>query len=131
MALSKKEKIQLYDYLVHFEDNIKGNQGHYDFNDNQLQSFINSNDIEFCSHKSKGTHTKKHDAYFQYEYANLDRAHDLMRHIRNAIAHGNIVKSQGCFWLKDYNNFGTKTLDAKIKIDIFWDFLNELENTYH
>ena len=130
-VISKKEKVQLFDYLNHYEETIKANHGHYDLNNNQLQAFINSNDITFCSHKSIGTNAKKHAAYFRYQYTSTDKAHDLMRHIRNAIAHGNIKKQQGYFWLTDYNSNGTKTLDAKIKTDVFWNFLNELENTYH
>lgn len=133
MPINQQEKIRLFDYLTHFEKNIKNNRGHYDLRNNQLQTFINENDISFCSHKAKGIDTKEHDAYFQYEYKyeGMDKAHDLMRHIRNAIAHGNIVKKKGCFWLNDYNQNGTQTLEAKIPADIFWDFLTELENTYH
>ena len=129
--ISKKEKVQLFDYLNHYENNVKMNHGHYDLNNNQLQAFINANDITFCSHKSIGTNAKKHAAYFRYQYTSTDKAHDLMRHIRNAIAHGNIEKRQGYFLLKDFNSYGTKTLDAKIKTGVFWNFLNELENTYH
>ena len=129
--ISKKEKVQLFDYLNHYENNVKMNHGHYDLNNNQLQAFINANDITFCSHKSIGTNAKKHAAYFRYQYTSTDKAHDLMRHIRNAIAHGNIEKRLGYFLLKDFNSYGTKTLDAKIKTGVFWNFLNELENTYH
>ena len=129
--ISKQEKVQLFDYLKHYENDIKANYGHYDLNDAQLQTFIDTNDIAFCSHKSKGAKAKQHAAYFRYGYNTTDKAHDLMRHIRNAIAHGNIEKQQGCFLLKDYNNYGTMTLDAKIKTNVFWNFLNELENTYH
>lgn len=129
--IPKQEKVQLFDYLKHYENDIKANYGHYDLNDTQLQTFIDTNDIAFCSHKSKGAKAKQHAAYFRYGYNTTDKAHDLMRHIRNAIAHGNIVKKKGCFWLNDYNQNGTQTLEAKIPADIFWDFLTELENTYH
>ncbi len=131
MALNKEDKVKLFNYLTHFEKNIKNNRGHYDLSNNQLQTFINENDISFCSHKAKGIDTKEHNAYFQYEYQAANKAHDLMRHIRNAIAHGNITKKDGYFWLTDYTTKGTKTLDAKIKTDVFWNFLTELENTYH
>ena len=79
MPINQQEKIRLFDYLTHFEKNIKNNRGHYDLRNNQLQTFINENDIAFCSYLAKGT----------------------------------------------------KTLDAKIKTEVFWNFLNELENTYH
>lgn len=131
MAINNKEKVKLFDYLTLFEHEIKNNHGHYDLNDNQLQTFINENDIAFCSYQAKGTKTKEHKAYFQYKYTTTNKAYDLMRHIRNAIAHGNVIKKDGYFWLTDYTNKGTKTLDAKIKTDVFWIFLTELENTYH
>ena len=133
MPVNQQEKIRLFDYLTRFEKKIKNNRGHYDLNNHHLQTFINENDISFCSHKAKGIDTKEHDAYFQYEYKyeGMDKAHDLMRHIRNAIAHGNVIKKDEYFWLKDYTNKGTKTLDAKIKTNVFWNFLTELENTYH
>lgn len=131
MALNKEEKVKLFNYLTHFEKNIKNNRGHYDLSNNQLQTFINENDIAFCSYQAKGIKAKEHNAYFQYEYQAANKAHDLMRHIRNAIAHGNITKKDGYFWLNDYNQNGTQTLEAKIPTDIFWDFLTELENTYH
>ena len=121
----------MFDYLTRFEKKIKNNRGHYDLSNNQLQTFINENDIAFCSYQAKGIKAKEHNAYFQYEYQAANKAHDLMRHIRNAIAHGNVIKKDGYFWLTDYTNKGTKTLDAKIKTDVFWNFLNELENTYH
>lgn len=131
MDINNKEKVKLFDYLTLFEHEIKNNHGHYDLNDNQLQTFINENDIAFCSYQAKGIKAKEHNAYFQYEYQAANKAHDLMRHIRNAIAHGNVIKKDGYFWLTDYTTKGTKTLEAKIPTDIFWDFLTELENTYH
>lgn len=131
MPINQQEKIRLFDYLTRFEKKIKNNRGHYDLSNNQLQTFINENDIAFCSYQAKGTKIKEHNAYFQYEYQAANKAHDLMRHIRNAIAHGNITKKDGYFWLTDYTTKGTKTLDAKIKTDVFWNFLTELENTYH
>lgn len=131
MAINNKEKVTLFDYLTRFEKKIKNNRGHYDLSNNQLQTFINENDIAFCSYQAKGIKAKEHNAYFQYEYQAANKAHDLMRHIRNAIAHGNITKKDGYFWLTDYTTKGTKTLEAKIPTDIFWDFLTELENTYH
>lgn len=131
MPINQQEKIRLFDYLTRFEKKIKNNRGHYDLSNNQLQTFINENDIAFCSYQAKGIKAKEHNAYFQYEYQAANKAHDLMRHIRNAIAHGNITKKDGYFWLTDYTTKGTKTLEAKIPTDIFWDFLTELENTYH
>ena len=131
MPINQQEKIRLFDYLTRFEKKIKNNPGHYDLSNNQLQTFINENDIAFCSYQAKGIKAKEHNAYFQYEYQAANKAHDLMRHIRNAIAHGNITKKDGYFWLTDYTTKGTKTLDAKIKTNVFWNFLTKLENTYH
>lgn len=131
MPINQQEKIRLFDYLTRFEKKIKNNRGHYDLSNNQLQTFINENDIAFCSYQAKGIKAKEHNAYFQYEYQVANKAHDLMRHIRNAIAHGNITKKDGYFWLTDYTTKGTKTLDAKIKTNVFWNFLTKLENTYH
>lgn len=131
MPINQQEKIRLFDYLTRFEKKIKNNRGHYDLSNNQLQTFINENDIAFCSYQAKGIKAKEHNAYFQYEYQAANKAHDLMRHIRNAIAHGNITKKDGYFWLTDYTTKGTKTLDAKIKTNVFWNFLTKLENTYH
>ncbi len=131
MLLNKKEKSKLYDYLSHYENDVKNNYGHYDLNNPQLQSFVDSNDIAFCSNKAKGEQAMTHAAYFRYQYKTADKAHDLMRHIRNAIAHGNIKKKGSNYYLMDYNQCGTKTLDAKIPVDVFWNFLAELENTYH
>lgn len=97
MPINQQEKIRLFDYLTRFEKKIKNNRGHYDLSNNQLQTFINENDIAFCSYQAKGTKTKEHKAYFQYKYTTTNKAHDLMRHIRNAIAHGNVIKKMDTF----------------------------------
>lgn len=58
MPINQQEKIRLFDYLTRFEKKIKNNRGHYDLSNNQLQTFINENDIDFCYYKAKGINTK-------------------------------------------------------------------------
>jgi hypothetical protein len=139
--LSNPNKILLYDYLCHLEKELKSSFGEFDMDNNNLCAYLEKNSILLGSYTA--TNEKNKGGYKYFLLSNLrkpekykeipgnDYAYLHLKHIRNAIAHGNIVKKKGCFWLNDYNQNGTQTLEAKIPADIFWDFLTELENTYH
>lgn len=63
--------------------------------------------------------------------ANVDRAHALLRRIRNAFAHGIITdKNKGYFELSDYDEKkGTDTLKGSISYDLLYQLIDVLKNT--
>ena len=63
---------------------------------------------------------------------NNDYAHNFLRHVRNAIAHGNFKKVRGkkpFYIIEDYNKNGVQTMFGKIHTDIFWEYLNIVLHT--
>lgn len=99
MELSKEDKLNCYEYLLEYEKVIKNEFGSYDINNKKLQRFLVDNKI-FLGGVNKNSKVKamKSNYYILYDQrkpknkAN-DVVHHLLRHIRNAVAHGLVEKS--------------------------------------
>lgn len=54
-----------------------------------------------------------------------DIAHHFLRHIRNAIAHGDVTKiKNGIIELKDYNSSGKQNMFGRIYTNMLFDIIN-------
>lgn len=54
--------------------------------------------------------------------------YNLFHHIRNAFTHVNIQKDNGFFYMEDWENKQTKTLSAKIKIEDFEKYIDDIHH---
>ena len=62
-----------------------------------------------------------------------DEAHDLLRHIRNSIAHSLVTRPQrkNAFQLQDKNKCGNESMLARIRVDLLKPLIEEIKQTYH
>lgn len=139
--LSDRNKVLFYDYMVEYEIYIAQEFGHYN---NKSQSVI-----DFCD-KNKiliGSSCKTNmEQRFQYKHYILwddkkpekfsaikgnDSAHNLLRHIRNAMAHGNIVgENRQKLSLSDFNESGRQTMIGNISMAMFYKLLDIIKQTH-
>lgn len=135
-TISKSDKAKMFDYLKDYQDNIKQNFGNYDYDNKIFQKFISTNDIylgrlnNIC--KSEAS---KHQYYILFEQdkpknKSNDSLHHLLRHLRNAVAHGKIKKVGSTFLLEDTTKNGKKnTMSGKIDYKLFFDLIDMAKNT--
>lgn len=132
--LSRDDIIRLYKFLLDYETEYKTMAQQFNFNAPQLQSFIKHHSVLLASNSKKEKKKKgKYEAWFFYEQrkndlkSKDDKVHHLLRHFRNSVAHGLIVKeSKAVFIFKDKTEKGKITMEGKMKADIFFDFLSML-----
>ena len=100
-GFSKKEDYpKLLEYQWKYAMEIEPFQGWFNFYDPKVLNFLNSNKIhcDTFGPKKLSTVYQKNDPYLlfsqnsRYPKSDTDVAHHLLRHIRNAIGHGNIGK---------------------------------------
>lgn len=133
-TISQKDKAKMFDYLKDYQDNIKPNFCNYDYLNQEFHKFISTNDIYLgsCSKKCKAK-ASKHQYFILFEQNkprnnDNDVIHHLLRHIRNAIAHGRIKREDNIFQLKDYNNHH-KTMSGKIDRMLLFDLISVSKKT--
>ena len=127
--LSKEDIGRLYNYLCRYEREIKYSYGHFDFNDIGFQEFCKENQI---APKNGRSHLPNKFAFHAEKPKRAqinDMAHHLLRHIRNAIAHGLVTKKGKMLYWKDYNVNMKETMNGQIREDLFWSFLKRLIET--
>ncbi|WP_308395915.1 hypothetical protein [Prevotella sp.] len=128
-TISQKDKAKMFDFLKDYQDNIKPNFGNYDYLNQEFQKFISTNDIYLGSFSKKcKAKASKHQYFILFEQNkprnnDNDVIHHLLRHIRNAIAHGRIKREDNIFQLKDYNNHH-KTMSGKIDRMLLFDLIS-------
>ena len=127
--LSKDDKQFAMDYLFTFEKDIRLEYGHYDWNDKSLTSFCTENHIK----PKVKRNAKNWNYYFWFDTKQdkdrvNDTAHHFLRHIRNAIAHGNIKKENKMMIVDDFHN-QRQTMHGQIPCTTFWKFLSIVQNT--
>lgn len=96
--LSKEEINSFYDFVCDYELNIKNKYGNYNLNDTKLIAFCATNHIALKNKRSKLPYLFWFSTHQDKRTKINDKAHHLMRHIRNAFAHG-LIKKEG----KNYN----------------------------
>ena len=135
--LSNPNKIKLYSYLCLLEDELKGTFGSYNDNSKQLVDFLEAEKI-FLNSLTE-SNKKKCGQYKHFLLCNLrkpeifknitgnDKAYLYLKHIRNAIAHGNVMSiNKLWFSIKDYSGQGTTTGEGKIQCGVFFRLIDEL-----
>ena len=127
--LSKEDVNSFYNYLCLYETEIKQQYGQYNFEHSDFINFCIKNKIERKNRKSK-LDNKFYFETFQIDKIN-DKAHHLLRHIRNSVTHGLVQKKGKNFILHDFNRNNNETMFGCIRVDLFWNFINELIATWN
>jgi len=135
--ISEPDKAKMFDYLKDYQDNIKPNFGKYNLVDKKLQKFLSVNDIyigrlnQKC--KGKAINHQYHILYEQNKPKNKvnDEVHHLLRHLRNAIAHGRIrKKGSKLFQFSDETPDGNGvTMIGEIDYKLFFELIDLAKKT--
>lgn len=131
--LSVKDICGMYAFLCEYEKDIKPKAGHYHIQDDSIKTFLSNNSI-FIGTINKPTLRKN---YIRYDLRSGktvsldDVGHHILQHIRNAIAHGMVVKAKGSYFeFSDINSKQTITARARIKVELFWQLISLIKQTY-
>ena len=132
--LSEKDINRAYRFIYIFEKEVYNKYGTFDFENDDVKQYCKEYRI---SNKVKRNSTPT-DNYFWFDTRKIkganknDIAHNFLRHVRNAIAHGNFKKekSKKAFYiLEDFDKNNNKTMYGRINADIFWGYLNIVLHT--
>lgn len=132
--LSQSDILYLYSFLCHYERELKKQAGTFDVNNLKLCKYLREQDIYLGSlNANERKKSANHRFYILYEQrvnnkeSGGDKIHHLLRHTRNAIAHGLISKGQKQI-LSLYDEGVNKkvTMEGRIKSDVFYALLNLL-----
>ncbi len=136
MKIANKDKVRCFDFLSEFENTIKRNFGSYNISDNHLRQFLNENRIFLGkTNKSDRAAALKSKYYIVFEQkkprnGKNDKVHHLLRHIRNAMAHGHITKTgRDEFHIEDMKESGIITMEGNIGKKEFFMLLEQLKKT--
>ena len=127
--LSKEDIFNFYNYVCAYEENIKADYGRFHFDDPNFTTFCKQNNI---NPKKKLKNPSNNFWFKSFPKRGInDMAHHLLRHIRNAFAHGLITKKKDTFYFKDFSTSEkqTQTMGGQMRCDLFWSFLEELIKT--
>lgn len=132
--LSVSDIEKFYNYLCDFEINHKGSSGHFDFYDNQFQNFCNTNNINPKGRRDKENKNKNNGSIWFASKQDKNKINDvgynLLKHLRNSIAHGLVKKKGQFYYFEDYSlNKASQTMGGRMRSDIFWSFVDELIKT--
>jgi len=128
----------MYGFLSTFEHTIAPLPGKFDLESKELQQFLEENEIVIKPvSRSKYVVDLAKSNYIVFLYGDHkdeydDKAHDLLRHIRNSISHANIVKvspKKARFDLTDKNKNKNITLRGNINEDLLFKLLQKLIDT--
>lgn len=98
--LSDKEILYFYDLLFRVENQIKnGDTKNYRIDRKEVTSFRKKEQIDLNYKEKPHEHCQKNLIIFK---TNKSTCFDLLKHIRNAFAHGNIFHSKNMYIIKDY-----------------------------
>lgn len=135
---SKEAVYKMYQYLTKYEKTIAKHAGEYDWNSVEFQQFLTNQNI-LIQPVSKSIYVKDlpQNNYIAYVYGDHkadygDKAHDLLRHIRNAIGHALITKTavnKAHFYLTDKNKNQSITMRGNIEDSLFFAVLEQLIKT--
>lgn len=138
--LSPIDISNLYLYLYDYENEIKGAPGSFDITNKMIDEFIKKHDIylDTCN-KKKLTTAKKHKFYFLFDQqknskvSKDDKAHHLLRHIRNSIAHCLIKRNDqnsNVYEMTDSNGH-RNTMYGYINTSVFYQLITLLIQSKH
>lgn len=126
--LSKEDVCKFYEFVCAFEKTYKHEFGSFDIDNPCVQKFCEDNDIALGK-RPKRQFRFVFEAYKPKNKLQNDKAHHLLRHIRNSFCHGLVTKRGRFFTLKDYNKAGNLSMDAQIREDLLWSLLGEIVKT--
>lgn len=126
--LSKKDMQKAYGFIQIFEKEIMPQYGTFNFSNQAIDLFCEENGLK----KKEKRNTKATENYFWFKSEKRGKVNDvacnLLRHIRNAMAHGNFKKEKGhksFYILEDYSvKTHERTMYGKIDAALFWEYLN-------
>lgn len=138
--LSNPNKIKLYTYLCQLEMDLKGSFGKFNIKDPKFNNFLEQEKLLLGSLTEKNEQKKGNYKYFLLsnlrkpdkfkDVAGNDHAFLHLKHIRNAIAHGNVTSTNKLnFNIKDYSEKGCPSAKGKLKCELFYRLIEELLNT--
>lgn len=129
--LSMLDKAYLFDFLSCFEQ-IKKEPNKYHFKEASLQKFLNDNRIYIGSLSDFSEKKCKRKGYHRFVKVARVSAFEILRHIRNAIAHGRIeYQSKNVLKLTDYSSRTQSfTMKASIRRDLMISLIKEIKKTY-
>lgn len=135
VKLSDSNKVKFYNFIVDYETYISNNFGHYNINEPAIVEFCEkhkillgsdckTNDKRIAQYKFYILWDDRRPAKYKNSIGN-DTAHNLLRHIRNSMAHGNVSsENRQKFNLADYNSENRQTMRGKISCNLFFDLMN-------
>lgn len=139
-GLAPIDIVRLFQYVCEHENNVKSNPGKFDISYKGINKIKNKYDIHFgtCAQRNISK-AKKHKFYLLFEQkknskaSKDDKAHHLMRHIRNSIAHGYIKKKSikknkaniEIFEITDKNPY-RNTMRGEISVPALFQLISEL-----
>ena len=138
--LSNHNKIKLYTYLCQLEVDLKDSFGIFNIKDPKLNKFLEQERLLLGSMTEKNEQEIGNYKYFLL--SNLrkpDKFKDIvgndhvflhLKHIRNAIAHGNVISTnRSNFDIKDYSEQGNLSAKGKLKSELLYRLIEELLET--
>ena len=140
MNVSQSAKELFYDYILDYEKNISSHYGEYDLDNKNLQKFFKERGIFIAGGLGKNNRKKAKSSTQYILYTNTkpgnkpknDYACNILRHIRNSMAHGNLdkkSKNDKSYILKDYDKNHEESMDGRILVADFEKLLNLLKAT--
>lgn len=138
--LSNPNKIKLYTYLCQLEMDLKGTFGKFNIKDPKFNNFLEQEKLLLGSLTEKNDQKMGNYKYFLLsnlrkpdkfkDVAGNDYAFLHLKHIRNAIAHGNVTSTNKLnFDIKDFSEGGSLSVKGKLKCELFYRLIEELLNT--
>lgn len=138
--LSNPNKIKLYTYLCQLEVELKGSFGMFNIKDPNLNNFLEQEKLLLGRMSDKNEQKIGNYKYFLLsnlrkpdKFQNIagnDYAFLHLKHIRNAIAHGNVISTnKSNFDIKDYSEQGNLSAKGKLKSELLYRLIEELLKT--
>ena len=140
--LSENNIVRLYRFLFLFEKKISSEFGGLDIADTGLKTFAEKEKIllgSMCQTNEKKKSSFKYFILWEDTKPSAfksipgnDSAYNLLRHIRNSIAHGNISsENRQMFSLEDYNKANNLSMKGKISNKLFFQLIDLIIATSH
>lgn len=138
--LSDSNKVKLYTWLCQLEYELKNTFGMFDINSRDLKDFLEQERILLGSMSEKNEKEMRNYKYFLLcnlrkpdKFRNIagnDHAFLHLKHIRNAIAHGNVASINRLnFDIKDYSEQGNLSAKGRLKNELLYRLIEELLKT--
>ncbi|MBD5271195.1 MAG: hypothetical protein HDS40_02925 [Bacteroides sp.] len=132
---SKETVYKMYTYLKNFERSLANETGAFDFSSAKFQKFLIDKDILLKPvSKARYVQDLPRKNYIVYVYGDRkegaeDKAHDLLRHLRNAIGHALISKiahNKPILDITDRNRKGTVTMRGNIDEKLLFEIIEQI-----